>query len=141
MSATPAHLNAAAKAPGTISGRTTDIHISHGGELAPATSEAVVGASPNVETGKLTQKTPQRAPQAKWFEGIVRSIQGRGADKGYDGGSSVQPPPPSYPPSEGEGEEDSAVAASDAAAASPPLGSPEAANFHGEDEGKLMEQK
>eukprot|EP00327_Prymnesium_parvum_P003070 CAMPEP_0182843570 /NCGR_PEP_ID=MMETSP0006_2-20121128/26265_1 /TAXON_ID=97485 /ORGANISM="Prymnesium parvum, Strain Texoma1" /LENGTH=44 /DNA_ID= /DNA_START= /DNA_END= /DNA_ORIENTATION= len=26
MSATPAHFNTAAKAPGTISGRTTDIH-------------------------------------------------------------------------------------------------------------------
>ncbi|KAL1499556.1 hypothetical protein AB1Y20_011757 [Prymnesium parvum] len=88
MSATPAHFDTAAKASRTISGRTTDIHISHGGELAPATSEAVVGASPNVETGKVTQKTPQRAPQANWLEGIVRSIQGRGADKGYDGGSS-----------------------------------------------------
>ncbi|KAL1515624.1 hypothetical protein AB1Y20_002243 [Prymnesium parvum] len=97
MSATPAHAHyrAAAKAPGTISERTTDIHISHTGEdwLAPATSEeSVVGASPNVETGKLMQKTPQRAPQANWLEVIVRSIRSAAlTDKGYDGGSSGQP--------------------------------------------------
>ncbi|KAL1496207.1 hypothetical protein AB1Y20_016440 [Prymnesium parvum] len=108
MSATPAHLNAATKAPGTISGRTTDIHISHGGEQAPATSAAVVGASPNVGRDQEPQETPQRAPQAKWLEGLVRSIQGLGAGKGQGGGPSGQPPPPPYSPSEEEEGEDTA---------------------------------
>ncbi|KAL1503580.1 hypothetical protein AB1Y20_012058 [Prymnesium parvum] len=96
MSANATLSNAAVEAPNTNTGRIDTLHISHGGEQAPATSAAVVGASPNVGKGQGTQKTPQRAPQANWLEGLVRSIQGRGAGKGQDGGSSGQPPPPSY---------------------------------------------
>ncbi|KAL1496086.1 hypothetical protein AB1Y20_014713 [Prymnesium parvum] len=89
MSANANLSNAAVEAPNTNTGRIDTLHISHGGEQAPATSAAVVGASPNVEKGQGTQ-TPQRAPQANWLEGLVRSIQGRGAGKGQDGGSPGQ---------------------------------------------------
>ncbi|KAL1522676.1 hypothetical protein AB1Y20_017654 [Prymnesium parvum] len=112
MSANATLSNVAVEAPNnTNTGRIDHIHISHGGEQAPATSAAVVGASPNVGKGQEPQKTPQRAPQANWLEGLVRSIQGRGAGAGQDGGPSGQPPPPPYPPSDEEEEEDTAVAA------------------------------
>ncbi|KAL1500079.1 hypothetical protein AB1Y20_012753 [Prymnesium parvum] len=106
------------------------MHISHGGERAPTTSEAVVGTSPNVEMEKVPRETPQRTPQTHWFEGIVRSIQGRGADKGRDGGLPDQPPPPSYPRSDEEGAEEPQGAADDAAAASSSAGGPEASRGH-----------
>ncbi|KAL1526625.1 hypothetical protein AB1Y20_015329 [Prymnesium parvum] len=79
MSANATRSNTAVEAPDTNTGRIDHIHISHGGEQAPATSAAVVGASPNVGKGQEPQETPQRAPQAKWLEGLVRSIQGLGA--------------------------------------------------------------
>ncbi|KAL1524692.1 hypothetical protein AB1Y20_019577 [Prymnesium parvum] len=136
MSANATRSNTAVEAPDTNTGRIDHIHISHGGgEQAPATSAAVVGASPNVGKGQEPQETPQRAPQSKWLEGLVRSIQGLGAGKGQGGGPSGQPPPPPYPPSDEEGEEDTAVAAADAAAASLPQGSREAAGSHEGDEG------
>ncbi|KAL1504720.1 hypothetical protein AB1Y20_008498 [Prymnesium parvum] len=64
----PATTNAVREAPETIVGRTTTNHISHGGERAPTTSEAVVGTSPNVEMEKVPRETPQRTPQTRWFE-------------------------------------------------------------------------
>ncbi|KAL1523985.1 hypothetical protein AB1Y20_018900 [Prymnesium parvum] len=120
MSASPAQSITTNDALNTTVGRITNVHISHGGGLAPATSEAVVGTSPDAKIKNPPQETPQRAPQANWLEGLVRSIQGRGGGQGREGGSVGQPPPPPYPPSEEEEEEEFPDAAVDAAAGIPP---------------------